>query len=398
MAGSMNPYLLRCEQSCGILYDKTARRMKYIPLDEAREWARRTDVDVLDYSGMAPPDSRPHFAAPLLLFMDITADCQCACWYCYNTPTHTGVKAMEREFALRIIARFAKLGGIELRLAGGEPTLYPHLIELLSHADSFALRTILVSNGLVNAPVLDKLVNAPVTAYYLSLQGDEATHDACRGTGTYHQCLRTARTLIETGVRVRLSMVFHKRNIHCVSHVTRLAAEIGADVAFNPLRPFGRATPAEMLSTEEHRSLVETVVSLRSQFSRIRIDTPWDFLLSNPSRPTVAPAYQRIGCGNSGITVTVTGDCFSCGQLCGQPEFRLGSLHCEDLQSIWLRSRRQCPLVRAELSPRCRICPYLINSPCFGGCAATAMAVRGSMTAGDPYCFAQWMEEPRDSH
>lgn len=90
--------------------------------------------------------------------------------------------------------------------------------------------------------------------------------------------------------------------------------------------------------------------------------------------------------------MTVTGDCYSCGQLSGVEEFRTGNVRDEDLGTIWERSRSACPLANAKLHSACGSCPYLYGSACFGGCAASALVVRGALDAGDPYCFVHIRE------
>jgi len=387
MAAQMKPYLVRLERSCGIVIDRRARRWNFTTSAEADAWAARPDAETIDYRDAVPPGKRVRFGSPHSLFLDVTSQCQCKCWYCYNRAADDHSAEMTAGEMSALIRRFAAMGGLELRLAGGEPTLRPELLDLIRLADELALRTVLVTNGMIAEGLLRELARAPVAACYISIQGDRETHDAARGRGSYDWCARSAKFLAAAGAAVRLSMVFHKRNRHCVEHVAALAAEMGASAAFNPLRPVGGATPDDVLGPEEHRRLVETVVALRKAYPKTRIDTPWDYLAAPPG-PPLTGAYKRIGCGNGGLTVTASGDCFTCGQACGRPEFCAGNVRREDLRAIWLRSRKSCPLANAELPARCNTCPYLYGSACFGGCAVTALVMRGAADAGDPYCFA----------
>lgn len=381
----MNRTLIRREIACGVLYDRRERSWRTCSREEADRLGALPETDMIDYSRPAE-DGQSMFGAPIFLFLDITNACQCRCDYCYNHSGEAGPVELTRKEIMDLIGRFAQLGGIELRLAGGEPTLREDLIDLLEHADSLGLRSILVTNGLILRDRLERLARAPVTAYYISIQGDEPTNDSIRGPGSYRQCIASAEFLLRRKAEVRLSMVFHKRNWHCVSAVAELAARIGANVAFNPLRPLGRAIPAMMLSAEEHRRLVLEVMELRRRFPGIRIDTPWDHLAAPPGPPQRLP-YKRLGCGDSSVSVTPSGDCYGCGQLGGDKRFCLGNIRRDDLAAIWRRSRTLCPIANAALPRECAACPYLEGSPCFGGCAATALSVRGSLDAGDPYCF-----------
>jgi radical SAM protein with 4Fe4S-binding SPASM domain len=386
-------YLIRREPFFGIVYDRRQKRYSTIPSNEVESWRSRADVDWIDTSSLEANNPRTAFGAPVILFLDITARCQCRCWFCYNRSGEAHPAEMNSEVACSLIRRFAELGGLELRLSGGEPTLHPDLPLFIDLAGRYALLTILVSNGMIAPRMLEVLKHSPVTAYYLSLQGDRETHDSVRGEGSYAQCCHTAATLIAAGCRVRLSMIFHKRNQYCLEHLVRLADRLGAEIAFNPLRPFGRADIADMLGTDEHRRLVEKVLDLQKRFPHLKIETPWSYLLRQPITP--APPMEitrRLGCGGNALSISVDGDCFGCGQLSTLPEFCLGNIHQDDLLAIWSRSRASCRLVKAPLAATCNDCAYLSGSPCFGGCMATALAVRGSLSAGDPYCFVDLLE------
>lgn len=381
-------YLIRLEPFFGILYDRCQKSYRSLPLREVENWRGRADVDWIDYSSLEIKDPRTAYGAPVILFLDVTSRCQCRCWFCYNRSGEAHPAEMDAEVVCGLIRRFGGLGGVELRLSGGEPTLHPGLPVFIELADEYALRTILVSNGMIEPWMLGYLKHSPVSAFYLSLQGDREAHDLVRGEGSYDQCCQSAAALIAAGCRVRLSMIFHKRNQHSLEHVVELADRLGAEVAFNPLRPFGRADLADMLEPQEHRRLVEKVLELQARFPHLKIETPWSYLL----RPAITPApalemTKRLGCGGNALSISVNGDCFGCGQVSTLPEFCLGNIHQEDLLAIWSRSRTSCRLANAPLSNQCMECAYLSGSPCFGGCMATARAARGSLSAGDPYCF-----------
>ena len=331
--------------------------------------------------------------APTTLFLDITSKCQCRCRHCYNNSGEAACDELSTQEIDGILNDFAQIGGLELRLSGGEPTLHPDFQHFVEVADRLSLRTILVSNGMIDDPLLDYLCNSAISAFYLSLQGDENIHDSIRGDGSYALCTRTAKKLADAGKRVRLSMVFHRENYRFVNHVVEEAAKIGADAAFNPLRPFGNASAEMMLTAQEHFEMVREIVQLRNTYPGMRINTPWDFLLFPPSPISEqTPAeFKRIGCGNIGIAITSTGDCFTCGQLSKMPEFCTGNVRKEDIKTIWSRAQQSCPLATAAIADKCNACGYLYGSPCFGGCAATAYKVSGSMQAVDPYCFVDYI-------
>ena len=78
--------------------------------------------------------------------------CNMGCKYCFarfndvdNTKLLRG--GPDLDSALRIVDAVAGFGFRKITFAGGEPTLYPHLIEVVERAKSHGLTTMLVTNG-----------------------------------------------------------------------------------------------------------------------------------------------------------------------------------------------------------------------------------------------------------
>lgn len=378
-------YLLRKEHGLGILFDRKKRSFSFIPNSETALREAGTDVEIVDYIDWKPEGHCHRFGAPITLFIDITSLCQCSCWYCYNKSGAKRPNELTGTDIRRIISDFAVAGGMELRLSGGEPTLHPELKDFIELAEYYSLRTILVSNGMMSEDILDYLKKSPVTAYYISIQGEEELHDSIRGAGSYQKCIESVTALAESGFLVRLSMTFHKQNVGHVGHIVKLAVRLGVDVTVNPLRPFGDTFSNKMLEPGEHYRLVQLINSLQKTYTDTRITTPWSFLLENPLKPVLS-AYKRVGCGNTGISVTSTGDCYSCGQM-SLREFHLGNIRQDDIISIWRKSRQSCAIVNAQPASKCLDCSFFKDGRCFGGCAATALTSKGELDAGDPYCF-----------
>jgi len=83
-----------------------------------------------------------------------------------------------------------------LCLTGGEPTIYPHLPELLKHINARGLRSVLTTNGTLLEQRAEALMTSPPTLVILSLDGPREVHDAVRKqSGTYDRALRGARAL-----------------------------------------------------------------------------------------------------------------------------------------------------------------------------------------------------------
>jgi MoaA/NifB/PqqE/SkfB family radical SAM enzyme len=84
-----------------------------------------------------------------------------------------------------------------LCITGGEPTMYPHLAELIAHCNHHGLRSVLTTNGTMLEARAEALLESPPGLVILSLDGPQPVHDAVRMvSGTYERALRGARKLI----------------------------------------------------------------------------------------------------------------------------------------------------------------------------------------------------------
>jgi radical S-adenosyl methionine domain-containing protein 2 len=101
--------------------------------------------------------------------------CNESCVYCFATfvddaafdPVHRGLPLTD---AMDIITALAYAGVEKINFAGGEPTLYPQLPQLLRHARQLGLVTSIVSNG---ARLKWLLQEAPGAVSYTHLRAHE---------------------------------------------------------------------------------------------------------------------------------------------------------------------------------------------------------------------------------
>ena len=93
-------------------------------------------------------------------------------------------------------------------LSGGEPTLHRHFLELLDFGLQLGLTITINTNGVTsffNEATLKDLAQHARLSIQVSLDGDEAMHDAIRGPDSYRKAVRTLRKLVEHGIRCSVS-------------------------------------------------------------------------------------------------------------------------------------------------------------------------------------------------
>lgn len=150
--------------------------------------------------------------------LHLTKLCNLACVHCYadSSPHVSTAGQMSVERWLRVIDSFADAGGERVLFTGGEALSYRGCDRLLQRAHERGLDVTLFSNGLLVGRYLD-VIKRYVDQVQISIDGPDAeTNDPIRGAGTFDRARRAVDTLLNAGVKVRISMVVMESNIVAV--------------------------------------------------------------------------------------------------------------------------------------------------------------------------------------
>jgi uncharacterized radical SAM superfamily Fe-S cluster-containing enzyme len=167
------------------LYDESPEILRYL-----EQWTAPTKTHVPDVTGNFDPVPSAYLRGlpemqtqhTCILLADITAECNLRCPTCFtdSSPELTGVAPLPEVLA-SIDTRLSRENGrIDvLMLSGGEPTLYPHLAELLREvAARNVIRVLVNTNGIRIArddALLDLLTeHRERVEVYLQYDGDSA--------------------------------------------------------------------------------------------------------------------------------------------------------------------------------------------------------------------------------
>ena len=101
-------------------------------------------------------------------YIQITRICNQECLFCSNPATGKMINLKE---AKKVVDDYIKLGYEGLIWTGGEPTLYPHLPELIKYAKSKNMPSRIITNGqrISDYKYLKQLVDAGLNHVSVSL-------------------------------------------------------------------------------------------------------------------------------------------------------------------------------------------------------------------------------------
>ncbi|MCL6622725.1 MAG: radical SAM protein [Syntrophobacterales bacterium] len=296
----------------------------------------------------------------------LTNACNARCRFC----RFSALPPEDRAFAdpARLLPGLARLkaGGIRyLSLTGGEPLLYPALLEVLDTARRLGLRTLLVTNAALLSPhLLRSLKQAGLGRLIISLDAAEPeVHDRHRGLPGLSRHIRelvplAAREGLKPTASVTLS-----RLVSDPRHLTACLSRQGfAAVTFSyPLTRLESSylgyapDPLVQFSPEELRSRFLALMALKSSASVPLLNTRW--VLEELCR-SLAGQPSRLPClaGDRYFYLDWELTLYPC-HLLGH---RLGRL--EDFPVAAPRRRWACPGCVSECYLDASACQYLVVS------------------------------------
>lgn len=223
-------------------------------LESAREIYRVENKRVLKY----PFSKSRSITKRGVLWLGQT--CNLSCFFCYfaeriadkNHPEHA---FMDIEKAKKIChtLRFV-YGNRAIDIQGGEPTIYPHIFELVAYCHEIGLEPTLITNGIVlaNEELCQKYKDAGVKDFLVSIHGLGETYDTVVGMkGGNKKQMKALHNLQKLEIPFRLNCTMTKEVVGEIEDVARLAIETGALVVnFIAFNPFADQQEKNLRSTE----------------------------------------------------------------------------------------------------------------------------------------------------
>ena len=156
--------------------------------------------------------------------------CNLRCKWCYAKGTgYRAEEQMAPEKARAVIDLCAELHLRHLTLIGGEPTVYPHLTDVIRYAAGRGLRCAFVSNGVAYADegYVRTLCDAGMRHFSISVKGtDRESFYKTTGADRYDDVLRGIENCLKADERTAVFLVLYEENIEtflgCVARLREM--------------------------------------------------------------------------------------------------------------------------------------------------------------------------------
>ena len=155
--------------------------------------------------------NRLDYPIPHSIVLSLTSDCNLTCDHCY-ARVYMETKVLPKKVLEGILEQAGSLGCFFFVLTGGEPMMYPDLLDILSRHSSSLF--ILITNGtMITDGVAKKLSQSPHIIPIVSLEGSLEDTDKMRGTGIYNKVISAFDNLQANKVLYGFSITVTSDNV-----------------------------------------------------------------------------------------------------------------------------------------------------------------------------------------
>jgi MoaA/NifB/PqqE/SkfB family radical SAM enzyme len=223
---------------------------------------------------------------PPFLIVSITSQCNLSCAGCYAAAvgtTKAKVPPLGMDRWRQIIAEASEVGVFGFVIAGGEPFLFPGLLELCGDFNDRFF--IIVTNGTaITEDDFKRLKRLSNVAVLVSIEGGPDATDARRGSGVYERVSETLRRLLKSGVLAGISVTVNRLNHEYwmggeeLDRFIEMGVKIGVFIEHIPVAagPVGSDDRQLVLTKEERERFRSWVLDLRATRPIYLVHSPGD--------------------------------------------------------------------------------------------------------------------------
>lgn len=315
-----------------------------------------------------------------LLSMEIefNRECNFNCIYCYAQNGANGKTELTKDECKDVINQANKLGARKIVILGGEPMLYPHIMEMLKFIKGLGMDIELFTNGTnITEAAARELSEDGVTVVLKMNTSDEKLQDNLSGRKGAYKHIHTAfKNLKKAGYpqtnSMGISSIICRQNYDEIVHMWEWMREQNISPYLEMITPQGRAKKNNALLVESDK--------MRELFYRIAdIDREKYGYRWEPQPPLVGGQCLR---HQFSCTVNVYGDVMPCVGV----TIPVGNIREKRLADIIADSEviQDIRNYKRTIKGPCGKCAKKDN--CYG-CRGAAYQMTGDYLASDPLCW-----------
>lgn len=314
----------------------------------------------------------------LSIEIEFSLACNFNCIYCYNT-SEPCPGSMTSEEIDNVLMQAKELGARRIIILGGEPMIYPHILDKIGFIREHGMEIELFTNGSCITAENARFMFSHDVAMVLKFNSFKPEiQNYLAGRSDAHNIIWSALENLfaagypSPGKRLAASAVISSYNYKELPDIWRWMRQKGIEPYVEMITPQGNAKERDSMDipVEEHRKLFEKIAEIdRKEFGH-----EWD-----PQPPLVGNRCLR---HQFSCLITARGEVHPCVGV----TIPVGNIREESLRQI---------LDKSEVLENLRDFPNKIKEPCAAcekaqycyGCRGAAYQLTGDYLASDPMCW-----------
>jgi radical SAM protein with 4Fe4S-binding SPASM domain len=316
-----------------------------------------------------------------LLSMEIefNQSCNFRCIYCYGSDNPNRSNELSKQELMDVIHQAKELGARKMIILGGEPMLYPHIMEMIRYIRTLDMEIELFTNGKnITIPMAQDLFDNGVRTVLKMNTFDDSLQDTLTGRkGSYIQIQEALKNLKLAGYPSRenplgVSSIICQQNIDELPRLWEWLRDQNILPYFEMMTPQGGAREHNMLDLDSRT--IEEFFQLISELDRVKYGIHWD-----PKPPLVGGECLR-----HQFSCAVNSEGYV--QSCVGITIPIGNVRQQSLKEILRDSEvvQDLKNYKNMIKGPCGECK--LHEACYG-CRGTAYQLTGDYLASDPLCW-----------
>ncbi len=328
--------------------------------------ARTDDVCPITYLDIERIDPfETPVSAPYRMDLALTYECQNDCRHCY-VGRDKKMESLSGEQWRGVLRKLWNIGIPHVCFTGGEPALYPGLVELVEFAEELGLVTGLLTNGrkLSDNGFMKRLEEAGLDHVQITLEShDKKIHDEMVGCSGWKQTVKGIREAVATQVYTITNTTLTRLNEPKIETTVKFIRDLGIRTfAANGLIYTGRGRSSGIGFTE--KELVPVVIRIRDAARKLGMRfiwyTPTQYRNLDPIALELGP--KACTAAKYNMCIEPNGDVIPCQSWYES----LGNILSDNWEAIWNSELARKIRGRELVGDQCRSCEDL--PVCGGGC------------------------------
>ncbi|MDH3349251.1 MAG: DUF5714 domain-containing protein [Desulfobulbaceae bacterium] len=288
------------------------------------------------------------------LWFHLTDKCNLSCRHCLFGSSPAKAPTLQKEQLIKSIDQGFNLGVRLFYFTGGEPFIYPDLIEIIQYVLEKDLHNhvVVLTNGLLLENNLDKLLSLDHSRLHLqvSLDGLEDRHDYLRGKNSFARLVQNIKAARDNGLGVTVSVAVNSDNVEQLPDISRLINSFGITsmhLMYHFVR--GKGSEAQFVDIEKLFAKIEETSVICTELG-LNIDNLE--ILKSQIFSMPGTHYDLSNAGWESLAIGPDGRVYPSPALVGIDEVACGLAN-EELEKVWreseiLKQIRQNSLINSK--------------------------------------------------